>query len=75
MTNENVLCGLSLSISKRCLNYNIRFSNTLFTRKSSSCPLPNLQMEVNYFILIISICVDFKYKTCIYSIRGLFGLK
>ena len=33
MTTESVLCGLSLSISKRCLNNNIRFSNTLLTKK------------------------------------------
>ena len=33
MTTESVLCGLSLSISKRCLNNNVPFSNTLFTKK------------------------------------------
>ena len=43
MTNENVLCGLSLSISKRCLNYNIRFSDTLFTKKDK----PSLMIMIS----------------------------
>ena len=50
MTNENVLCGLSLSISKRCLNNNIRFSNTLFTKKDK----PSLMIMIYHLYICYS---------------------
>ena len=49
MTTESVLCDLSLSILKRCLNYNVRFSNTLFTKKDKpSLMIMNSHLYICY---------------------------
>ena len=49
MTTESVLCSLSLSISKRCLNNNLRFSNILFTKKDKpSLMIMNSHLYICY---------------------------